>query len=110
LGLLGGKALAEAVKHNYTLAVLDVTGNDIPEEYVTAIGIILGYFSYLEDSVILRNRDNVLFREKEHSKAKTLENQVYQLREEHDKYVLNLQDQLNKTKLAHQVTVNGKFF
>ena len=38
LGLLGGKAIAEGVKHNHSLVVLDLAGNDIPEEYTTAIG------------------------------------------------------------------------
>ena len=92
MGLLGGKALADGVKQNHNLAVLDVTGNDVPEEYVAAI-----------DSVILRNRDNVLFREREQLKAKTLENQVFSMREEHEKYVSNLHNQLNKARADQQV-------
>ncbi len=40
MGLTGGRALADNMKYNYSLAVLDVAGNDIPDEYLIAIGKI----------------------------------------------------------------------
>jgi hypothetical protein len=38
IGYIGGQALADAMKMNYFLGYLEVAGNGVPEEIMTAIG------------------------------------------------------------------------
>jgi hypothetical protein len=87
LGLIGGKAIADSVKFNYSLAVLDVVGNDIPDEFVTAI-----------DSIVLRNRENAAFKDREQIKSKTLADELTKLNHEHQNYVIKWSAELDRTK------------
>ncbi len=58
----------------------------------------------LSESVILRNRENISFREQESVKSKTLESDLEKLRQEHNNYVTLWSEELERTKGEHKVS------
>ncbi len=84
--------MAEAMKSNYSLSVLDIAGNGVPDEIFNSIEI-----------AILRNRDNSTFREQQQMKSRLLEEELHAVKRSHDEYIVNVRTDLDRSLSEYQV-------